>query len=104
MIKLTVMHPNCSDPVINIEFFTNSSSAIISDLLGWSVLKAETHKGTPEEGNPEEPVAQVAISHQKIESIELLQESFIPDIEGVLAALSQFSKVQPLAQSIDINN
>jgi uncharacterized protein (TIGR02118 family) len=101
MIKVSVMYPNSSDAIFDIDYYCNTHLSLVEKLLGGALKSGSIDYGLAG-GAPGEAPAFVAMGHMTFNSVDEFQESFGPNADEIMADLSNFTNIQPQIQISEI--
>lgn len=97
MIKVSVMYPNSSIAVFDIEYYCNTHIPMVVKLLGDALISGSVDSGIAG-GRPTDVPAFIAMGHMTFNSLEEFQVAFDPHAELIMADLANFTNVEPIIQ------
>jgi len=101
MIKVSVMYPNSSDTTFDIEYYCNTHTPMVGELLGDALKSSSVDYGVAG-GAPGEVAAFIAMGHMTFDSVESFQKSFGPHAEKIMADVPNYTNTQPQIQISEI--
>jgi uncharacterized protein (TIGR02118 family) len=101
MIKVSVLYPNSQDLIFDKDYYCDKHVPLVSELLGESLKNVQVDFGLAN-GNPDEAVKYVVMTHLSFDSIEAFQNIFSVHSEELLSDIANFTNCQPQIQISEI--
>ena len=101
MIKVSVLYPNSQDLVFDKEYYINKHMPLVSKLLVEALKNVQVDFGLAN-GNPNEALKYVVMTHMSFDSIESFQNIFAVHSEELLSDIVNFTNCQPQIQISEI--
>jgi uncharacterized protein (TIGR02118 family) len=101
MIKVSVLYPNSQDLVFDKDYYCDKHMPLVSKLLGNSLKNVQVDFGLAN-GNPDDVLKYVVMTHMSFDSIEAFQSIFEVHSEELLSDIANFTNCQPEIQISEI--
>ena len=101
MIKVSVLYPNSKDLIFDKDYYCDKHMPLVSKLLGESLKNVQVDFGLAN-GNPNEALKYVVMTHMSFDSIETFQNIFAVHSEELLCDIANFTNCQPEIQISEI--
>ena len=101
MIKISVLYSNSQDLIFDKDYYCDKHMPLVSKLLGESLKNVQVDFGLAN-GNPNEALKYVVMTHMSFDSIESFQNIFAVHSEELLSDIVKFTNCQPQIQISEI--
>lgn len=101
MIKVSVLYPNSQDLIFDKDYYFAKHMPLVSKLLGNSLKNLQVDFGLVN-GNPDEALRYIVMTHMSFDSIEAFQNIFAVHSEELLCDIVNFTNCQPEIQISEI--
>ena len=101
MIKISVLYSNSQDLIFDKDYYCDKHMPLVSKLLGESLKNVQVDFGLAN-GNPNEALKYVVMTHMSFDSIESFQNIFAVRSEELLSDIVNFTNCQPQIQISEI--
>ena len=101
MIKISVLYSNSQDLIFDKDYYCDKHMPLVSKLLGESLKNVQVDFGLAN-GNPNEALKYVVMTHMSFDSIEAFQNIFAVHSEELLSDIVNFTNCQPQIQISEI--
>ena len=101
MIKISVLYSNSQDLIFDKDYYCDKHMPLVSKLLGESLKNVQVDFGLAN-GNPNEALKYVVMTHMSFDSIESFQNIFAVHSEELLSDIPRFTNSRPQLQISEI--
>lgn len=101
MIKVSVMYPNSSDAIFDIDYYCNIHLPMVGELLGDSLKGGNVDFGLAG-GAPGEIAPFIAMGHMLFDSVDSFRSAFGPQAELIMADAPNYTNMHPQIQISEI--
>ena len=101
MIKLSVLYQGPANEPFDIEYYRDTHMRLVKSRCGSAIKRVEIEKGLGGAA-PGDPPAWVAAGHLYFDSVDALQQSFMPHVAEFVADIPNFTQLPPTVQISEV--
>ncbi|MFB6456699.1 EthD family reductase [Chitinophaga sp. Hz27] len=95
LIKISVMYPYAEGKTFNMEYYETRHMPMVANILGSNLVRFTIEKGLPE-GNPDQPLAFIAIGTYYVKNLSEYQAAITPNRDAIRADFVNYTDSMPI--------